>query len=207
MRDLGDEGKCCYAYVVFGKPTTEPVIAEELGRKGDTRGFRLVNGGPPVSPAGDLNGDGLKDLSIGSRVIFGKRSSSPINLRNPLGRRGFRFIHRESTSGASGGHDIDGDGLDDLLIGSFWTDFTYPDAGAVYGLIGKRDQRDLKADRLGSNGFRIDGYIENGGAGKAALLGDLDGDGLADLAIGVGGSKSVPARTHVVFGAAVTRNR
>ena len=74
------------AYVVFGRSTPGTVDLAALG----TGGFRIdgaveVDGSvEDVAGAGDVNGDGLADLVVGSGggayVVFGKSSTSPVDL-------------------------------------------------------------------------------------------------------------------------------
>jgi len=84
----------------------------------------------------------------------------------------------------SGGGDVDGDGLDDLLVssvnaaggaGRVWVVFGKPDGGAV----------DLAAVSMGAGGFEILGEAAGDEAGhEAAIVGDATGDGLADIVVG-----------------------
>jgi hypothetical protein len=96
--------------------------------------------GTSVSTAGDVNGDGLDDLIVGahnaspssrtdagsSYVIFGKIDGAAINL-SAIGTGGF-VINGESKDDRSGSSvssagDVNGDGLDDLIVGAHYADF------------------------------------------------------------------------------------
>jgi len=98
------------------------------------RGFVLHGAGASVSTAGDVNGDRLTDFIVGDvvsdsgnvYVFFGNRSSvwgnGTLNISSLMnGQRGFalhgdsgQFIGRTVSAG-----DINGDGFDDVLVGSF----------------------------------------------------------------------------------------
>ena len=129
------------AYVIWGKAAGFGTI--DLASLG-TAGFRISGAtaddrlGVSVSSAGDVNGDGLLDLVVGARdadpggrngagstyVLYGRASGfADVDLAN-LGPGGFRIDgpteDRSGSSVASAG-DVDGDGYDDLVIGSRFT--------------------------------------------------------------------------------------
>jgi hypothetical protein len=82
--------------------------------------------------------------------------------------------------------DVNGDGLDDLLIGARGSTTS---AGAVYLVFGKADgmavQLDTIAAGTGRQGIKVVGESPADRAGYAASgAGDVNGDGLADILIG-----------------------
>lgn len=109
--------------VVFGRPRGGRIRVAALGAGGFKASAGALYEGGPLDGAGDLNGDGLGDFVAGGRVVFGKRSSSPVLLGN-LGRHGYRVSH--ATSNAVGfpvGRvapvgDMNGDRRPDLLVGA-----------------------------------------------------------------------------------------
>ncbi|MEM6829055.1 MAG: hypothetical protein AAF551_00975 [Bacteroidota bacterium] len=99
--------------------------------------------------------------------------------------------------------DLNGDGIDDLVFGAPSTN-NY--AGTVYVVFGKQPTdgfgTNVKVDDLnGTNGFKISG--ENGSDRLGASLGvsgDLNGDGVNDLAISATNAQNRTGVTYVIFG-------
>ena len=161
-----------------------------------------------VAGAGDVNADGLDDLVVGSRfaspdgrdragsvfVVFGARTPSSAALGDPA-LAGFRVDgpHAEALIGWSvdGAGDVDGDGYDDVAIGSFPAEGR-PRAFVVYG---KPDGDPVDLAALGDDGFEI--ATDREAAERWAVVsaaGDVNDDGGADVAA------LFPSGAEVVFG-------
>ncbi|MFO1349410.1 MAG: integrin alpha [Gammaproteobacteria bacterium] len=209
----------------------------ELSALNGANGFKLSGAaagdysGQAVSRLGDINGDGLDDLLIGapyadlngnysgvSYVVFGSNTLSTLGaaglqLSALNGAKGFKLsgVAAYDFSGAavSGLGDVNGDGLDDLLIGAFGA----PNAnafGVSYVVFGSSTFSALGAAGLqlsalnGANGFKLSGATSGDFAGNAVSgLGDVNGDGVADLLIGANGADpngSGSGASYVVFG-------
>ena len=224
------------SYVVFGRNTAQNPFPARLGLSSldGTNGFRL-NGvaagdgsGAAVSAAGDVNGDGLSDLLIGasgapngafsgaSYAVFGRDTQNPfpasLNLSSLDGKNGFRLngVAANDRSGfaVSGGGDVNGDGIEDLLIGAPGAGPNGVYSGASYVVFGRNTaQTDPFLDLSsldGTNGFRLNGVAADDSSGLAVSgAGDVNGDGLADLLIGAsraGPNGSLSGASYVVFG-------
>lgn len=103
--------------------------------------------------------------------------------------------------------DVNGDGRGDLIIGRFLDDYgTRTEAGVAYVVFGQPTMTTIDLTNLSSSqGFKITGAAAGDWAGASmAGIGDLNGDGLADLAVGVPlsdfGFRSNAGSIYVIWG-------
>ena len=210
------------SYVVFGRLGLSSVALSDVGTSVDgfvIRGELAGDGsGWSVSGAGDVNGDGLADLIVGSPmlgeddggrayVVFGKTGNAAVDLSAIAsldGTDGFAVTHALGAGGNSGwdvsaAGDVNGDGLADLLIATPFTNANGTPLGRSHVVFGKADGASL--DLGGVGGFSILGE-DTGSQGpiSVANVGDMNGDGLTDLLVGVAGAAGGAGRSYVVFG-------
>ncbi len=203
------------SYLLFGKEDGFDATMNvwQLESNGDGLMFRGIDpydlSGFSVSDAGDINGDGYADFAIGAPfadklvfdgalpgsgegyLIFGGPSIETdvrqLNGNNGFRLAGFATYDRAGYSVSSGG-DINGDGIDDLLI-SAPADQLYPvTPGQTYVVFGSQGGFDPVVDLGaldGTNGFTVQGIDSADHAGwSVSGGGDVNGDGFDDLLIG-----------------------
>ncbi|MCW2403711.1 hypothetical protein M2336_000340 [Sphingobium sp. B1D7B] len=208
-------------YVVFGKTDGAGINVSALSGGGNTQGF-VINGSgtsdyaSSVSVIGDMNGDGLADLLVGSvssdangggdagkaYVIFGKTDSNAVDLSalSMAGNTQGFAIHQSGQANAYLGRavsagDINGDGLVDLMIGSNYVDYNYTDGGGVFVIYGSTSgvfSNAAKVSQMGTSG--ADTLI--GTSGNDSLVGAagndvLRGNGGADVLYGGAGNDRI----------------
>ena len=218
-------------YVVFGGSGVGASGLIELSDLDGSNGF-TINGtaeegrfGASVDRAGDVNGDGYEDFIIGDSgfdlshrsnegqaVVFGGPAlgeGGTVDLGGLDGSNGFSFGpyggyfpsaqlgYRVSAAG-----DVNADGFADVIVGSL------TGVGNSYVVFGASDvgaggQFDLLTLN-GSNGFRLDGAIDGDFTATVSGVGDVNGDGIDDIAVGAahasgGGEES--GKLYVVHGA------
>ena len=181
--------------------------------------------GYSVANIGDLDGDGVNDLAAGAISDNGSYHPSPKNL----GAINIMFLNTDgsvkstveidntSSNGPSLNFndafgtaitnmgDLDGDGVNDLAVGASLDDSPGSNRGAVYIMF-------MDTDGSIKSTVAINDSTANGPAlgngyhfGRAATnIGDLDGDGVNDLAVGTPLDSDVGISTkrgavHIMF--------
>ncbi len=199
-------------YVVYGSPTVlddKSVVQAANG----ANGFRITGValgdklGESIHGIGDFNGDGYDDFIVGAPqneagsatnqggayIIYGRvdAGADDINLATGVGTRGIAI--RGSITGDQAGFavnsagDVNGDGLDDVIVGAPLSDAGGADAGAAYLIYGNTNYNNAAA-KVGTNLTGTAGPDSligttgndtlNGGGGADAIFGGLGNDAI-----------------------------
>jgi hypothetical protein len=193
------------------------------GNAEDSAGFS-------VSKLGDFNGDGFDDVLVSSPyadfdvflvdcgavyVLLGPTVASALSSIQlgtfGSGANGVRLLGQSSGDqlgySVSGAGDVNRDGKDDIIVGAPFAELNHGRVYVIFGYAGPYQDRALVTWDWGTAGFRIDinNVVSLGGAVSRA--GDVNGDGFADVIVGVNlldelpfGSRSANGGAFVVFG-------
>ncbi|HXV12579.1 MAG TPA: VCBS repeat-containing protein, partial [Candidatus Krumholzibacteria bacterium] len=201
----GDVNGDGYSDVVIG----EPVATDRIDREGIVRMFLGSRSGLSSEPAwtvrgeqavaqlggwmrttGDVNGDGFDDVLVTAPFWDGATTDCGQARLYLGGKDGVAEEPAWTAEGSgtnshfgttvSGAGDVNGDGFGDVIIGEpQYSDASRPERGRVLLFLGGREglSKTPAWQALGPIAYMHVGYSVLG-------LGDIDGDGLADIAVG-----------------------
>lgn len=209
LQDVGGRFRAGRVYVVRGgSPMLPDQSASLLTNVWVIEGARTDDqAGTALAGDGDFNGDGRADLAIGIpyadegavtnaggvAVLFGRTNLPAVVTLDGLdGTNGCLFVG-EATSNHAGlavafAGDVNGDGRDDLVVGApDYSSGSTTKVGRAYLVFGRvqGSPTNALAALAGTNGCILAGDDASDRAGAAVTgLGDFNGDGLRDVAIG-----------------------
>lgn len=184
-----DSGALKLFYGTNGLPSRERAAYVYGLAAGDQLGLSVGSGSVV---AGDFNGDGVGDFAVGdplhdgalsnsgfARIIYGSNHGLPWNAEIDFDESIEGELQADAQFGSAvGAGDLNGDGIDDLIVSALYRDESIPEQGAVYVYYGS------------SNGFASihDVKLTSPGPynrfGYSLAVADITGDGFGDLMIG-----------------------
>lgn len=210
------EDRLLLTAVTDGTVANYVTIADSLNGGPNTNSGDLLGGS--VTSIGDFDGDGVADLVVGApqddtggtdrgaiHLLFlnadGSVKSS-IKIASATG--GAPTLHDNSHFGSAVAAmgDLNDDGVIDLAVGAESDDIDGRERGAVFILFLNEDGTVQSSTRIasGENGGPKLQLLNHFGTAIAAL-GDLDGDGIEDLAVGAPDSidPNEPGTVYILF--------
>ncbi|MCB9490416.1 MAG: FG-GAP repeat protein, partial [Deltaproteobacteria bacterium] len=198
----GNEGA---AFVYFGSKAGLSSIPD-WSDEPDAEDARM---GSVLRSVGDVNDDGYDDIIVGApdysssgndedkhkgmaRVYYGSETG-------PSADADWTYVggsaYLSFASSVAGAGDVNGDGYDDVIVGSHLYEEEYPNEGAAFVFLGSKDGLSAEADWSDRSGVALGHF-----GVSVAPLGDVNDDGYDDVVIGATGT-GVP-RISVYLGSA-----
>ncbi|MCX4242826.1 Ig-like domain-containing protein [Paraliomyxa miuraensis] len=177
-----------------------------------------------VDALDDLDGDGIAEILVGAPqatdvlpgaggrayVVFGKTDATPVSLASVLAGTGggLALLGQPADHvgwAVKGLHDLSGDGLPEILAGSYSASGSAGRAYVTHGPV-LPATIDLAMVAAGVGGWDIQGASGGLALGRAlGELGDLDGDGRSELVVAAPGPAfSGDSAVHVLYGSGTT---
>lgn len=174
--------------------------------------------GCDIDGVGDVNGDGFEDILIGAKentdsglkagkayLIFGKSSgwSREFYLSNADASFVAESYWNYCGASLSGLGDINGDGLDDFIIGSYHY-IRSTAQGKCYIFLGKTSGWSRNTNISQSDASFLGEGNDNSAGWSVSGPGDVNGDGYNDILIAAGGNAegggAFTGQTYLIFG-------
>ncbi|MEM1153069.1 MAG: FG-GAP-like repeat-containing protein [Pseudomonadota bacterium] len=232
-----DPGAENIAYVVYG--TDSGVASISLATLDGTNGYLIgsdssVTGitydyaARATAGLGDINADGYDDFALSTYGAFGSAGFVPVvyggpsggatsqNVEDLDGSNGFLLwgVGLDDAFGATGfaaAGDVNGDGIDDYLVGAPLADpkgnEIQGNAGQSYVIYGNAagfGESFSVLDLDGTNGFYLNAEGGTVLSGWSVAGGDVNGDGFSDLVVGAVGADPLgrqnAGEAYVVYG-------
>ncbi|MBI2339567.1 MAG: FG-GAP repeat protein [Deltaproteobacteria bacterium] len=185
------------AYLVLGPVSgTQSLSAADAKLTGEAADDHA---GWSVSNVGDINLDSYDDFSIGAMyedsgatnagaayLVLGPVSSGTSSLSTADAKLTGEAADDDAGWSVSGAGDLNNDGYNDLLVGTYGEDSGGSNAGAAYLVLGPVSG----SQSLSTADAKLVGEASDDFAGIAVGAGDVDNDGYDDLLVGARGEDS-----------------
>ncbi|MBN2092193.1 FG-GAP repeat protein [candidate division KSB1 bacterium] len=209
-------------YIIFGQPflPKEQILSKDSADVTISGYMESAMFSVPIA-TGDLNGDGIQDLVIGSYdatvnsrqeggavFVFYGRTKWPANFANASAAADLIVMGANSGDKLGRGlacGDFDGDKIDDLMIGAYKTDpNSNVDAGTVYVMAGGTSLMRVTDLHFRQAMLTIDAKAAGGAFGVTIAAGDINHDNISDMIVGAlwenSGTKLTAGKAYVFYG-------